>query len=90
MDTGYLKTIISRGIDKVITIEEGVIEGGFGDGVSSYLLENGFKGDLKRLGLPDSYVQHGSRDQIFSELSLDEEGIKQNILDLFDEVKEPY
>ena len=48
MDFGYLKTIISRGIDKVITIEEGVIEGGFGDGVSSYLLENGFKGNLKR------------------------------------------
>ena len=58
--------------------------------MSSYLLENGFKGNLKRLGLPDSYVQHGSRDQIFSELSLDEEGLKQNILDLFDEVKEHY
>ena len=90
MDFGYLKTIISRGIDKVITIEEGVIEGGFGDGVSSYLLENGFKGNLKRLGLPDSYVQHGNRNQIFSELCLDEEGIKHNILDLFDEVKEHY
>ena len=90
MDFGYLKTIISRGIDKVITIEEGVIEGGFGDGVSSYLLENGFKGNLKRLGLPDSYVQHGSRNQIFSELCLDEEGIKHNILELFDEVKEHY
>ena len=61
-----------------------------GDGVSSFLLENGFKGTLKRLGLPDSYVQHGSRDQIFSELSLDDQGIKQNILDLFDEVKEPF
>ena len=90
MDYGYLKTIIARGIDKVLTIEEGVIEGGFGDGVSSFLLENGFKGTLKRLGLPDSYVQHGSRDQIFSELSLDDQGIKQNILDLFDEVKEPF
>ena len=90
MDYGYLRTIIARGIDKVLTIEEGVIEGGFGDGVSSFLLENGFKGTLKRLGLPDSYVQHGSRDQIFSELSLDDQGIKQNILDLFDEVKKPF
>ena len=90
MDYGYLRTIIARGIGKVLTIEEGVIEGGFGDGVSSFLLENGFKGTLKRLGLPDSYVQHGSRDQIFSELSLDDQGIKQNILDLFDEVKEPF
>ena len=54
MDNSYLKTIVSRGIINVLTIEEGVIEGGFGDGVSSFLVENGFKGNLKRLGLPDS------------------------------------
>ena len=43
MDNSYLKTIVSRGINNVLTIEEGVIEGGFGDGVSSFLIENGLK-----------------------------------------------
>ena len=89
MDQKYLKTIISRAITKVITIEEGVIEGGFGEGVSSFLLENGYQGKLKRCGLPDSYVQHGSRAQILNQLSLDESGINNTILNLFDEVKEP-
>ena len=88
MDNSYLKTIVSRGINNVLTIEEGVIDGGFGDGVSSFLLENGFKGKLKRLGLPDSYVQHGSRSQILSHLSLDDSGIKSKVLELIDEVKE--
>jgi 1-deoxy-D-xylulose-5-phosphate synthase len=88
MDHKYLKTIISRVITKVITIEEGVIEGGFGEGVSSFLLENGYQGELKRCGLPDSYVQHGSRAQILNQLSLDESGINNTILELFDEVKE--
>ena len=88
MDNSYLKTIVSRGIKNVLTIEEGVIEGGFGDGVSSFLIENGFEGNLKRLGLPDSYVQHGSRSQILSHLSLDDFGIKSKILELIDEVKE--
>ena len=88
MDNSYLKTLVSRGINNVLTIEEGVIEGGFGDGVSSFLIENGFKGNLKRLGLPDSYVQHGSRSQILSHLSLDDSGIKTKVLDLIDEVKE--
>ena len=88
MDYSYLKTIVSRGIINVLTIEEGVIEGGFGDGVSSFLIENGFKGNLKRLGLPDSYVQHGSRSQILSHLSLDDSGIKTKALELIDEVKE--
>jgi Deoxyxylulose-5-phosphate synthase len=32
-----------------------VITGGFGDGVSSWLLENDFQGQIKRLGLPDSF-----------------------------------
>ncbi|MDA9946738.1 1-deoxy-D-xylulose-5-phosphate synthase [Candidatus Marinimicrobia bacterium] len=89
MDHKYLKTIISRAINKVITIEEGVIEGGFGEGVSSFLLENGYQGELKRCGLPDSYVQHGSRTQILNQVSLDELGINNTILELFDEVKEP-
>ena len=71
-----------------MTIEEGVVEGGFGDGVSSFLIENGFQGSLKRLGLPDSYVQHGSRSQILSHLSLDDSGIKTKVLELIDEVKE--
>ena len=42
--------------------------GGFGDGVSSWLLENNFKGKLKRIGLPDSFVQHGSRNEVLNAL----------------------
>ena len=57
-------------------------------GFFSNLVENGFKGNLKRLGLPDSYVQHGSRSQILSHLSLDDSGIKTKVLELIDEVKE--
>ena len=82
MDTAYLNSIIKRGFDKIITIEEGVINGGFGDGVSSYLLENGYSGSIKRLGLPDSYVEHGSRNQILNSLYLDNDGIKNKIIDL--------
>jgi deoxyxylulose-5-phosphate synthase len=52
------------------------------------LLENGYQGELKRCGLPDSYVQHGSRAQILNQLSLDELGINNTILELFNEVKE--
>ncbi|MBE77004.1 MAG: 1-deoxy-D-xylulose-5-phosphate synthase [Candidatus Marinimicrobia bacterium] len=87
MDSAYLESIVSRGFNKVITIEEGVINGGFGDGVSSFLLENGYKGEIKRLGLPDSYVEHGSRAQIFNKLSLDNVGIKIKINDFLKSVE---
>ena len=82
MDTAYLESIIIRGFNKVITIEEGVINGGFGDGVCSFLLENGYKGEMKRLGLPDSYVEHGGRAQILKDLSLDNSGIKNMVKNL--------
>ena len=87
MDTAYLNSIIRR-FNKVMTIEEGVINGGFGDGVSSWLLENGYKGKMKRLGLPDSYVEHGSRAQILNQLSLDGLGIKNMVKDLFQSIEE--
>ena len=88
MDTAYLNSIIKRGFDKIITIEEGVINGGFGDAVCSYLLENGYRGAIKRLGLPDSYVEHGSRNQILNSLSLGNDGIKNKIIELYASARE--
>ena len=55
MDTSYLKSAVSK-FSTFITLEESNTTGGFGDGISSWLLENNFKGKLKRIGLPDSFV----------------------------------
>jgi len=74
MDTACLVNIKNK-FKNIISIEEGTINGGFGDGVASWLLENGYSGSLKRLGLPDSYVEHGTRDQILKQLGLDVEGL---------------
>ena len=81
MDESYLRSLIER-FNLVITIEEGVIVGGFGDGVSSWLVENNFQGRIKRLGLPDSFIQHGKRDELLSEIGLDENGIIDTIKSL--------
>ena len=78
MDTSYLDMIIKK-FSKIVTIEEGTIVGGFGDGVAAWLLENGFKGRFKKIGLPDSFVEHGTRDEILSMLNLDTDGIVQEI-----------
>ena len=53
--------------------------GGFGDGVASWLLENGYSGQFQKLGLPDSFVEHGTRDQILSMIGLDSSGIASTI-----------
>ncbi|MBT3590239.1 MAG: 1-deoxy-D-xylulose-5-phosphate synthase [Candidatus Marinimicrobia bacterium] len=78
MDTQYLETLVNN-FSTVITIEEGNIVGGFGDGVSSWLLENGFKGTLKRLGLPDKFVEHGSRKELLNLVGLTQSHISNTV-----------
>ena len=78
MDTAYLDSIKKK-FAKIITLEEGTTTGGFGDGVAGWLLENGFQGQFKKLGLPDNFVEHGSRDQILTMLGLDVDGVAQSI-----------
>ena len=83
MDISKLKSIKNK-FNKIITIEEGVITGGFGDGVASWLLEEEFSGKLKRLGLPDQFVEHGPRDTLLKNLGLDSVGIENTIFKILD------
>ena len=83
MDISKLKSIKNK-FNKIITIEEGVITGGFGDGVASWLLEEEFSGKLKRLGLPDQFVEHGPRDTLLKNLGLDSVGIENTICKILD------
>ena len=87
MDIAFLENIRNK-FSKVLTIEEGIINGGFGDGVAAWLLENGYKGRLKRIGLPDSFVEHGSRNQILASLGLDVDGVVLSIKDMIKNKKE--
>ena len=78
MDEAYLRSM-KNNFSNIITIEEGTVIGGFGDGVASWLLENGYSGQFQKLGLPDSFVEHGTRDQILSMIGLDSSGIATTI-----------
>ena len=83
MDISYLSSAVSK-FSNIITLEESNISGGFGDGISSWLLENNFKGKLKRIGLPDSFVQHGSRIEILKSIGLDNDSLFHTVQSAFD------
>ena len=87
MDYACLENINNK-FSNIITLEEGAITGGFGDGVASWLLENNYSGKLKRLGLPDSFIEHGTRKQILSYLGLDPLGLIKTIEDTISKIKE--
>ncbi len=78
MDEEYLKSIIKK-FDKIITIEEGIINGGFGSGVSGWLTDNNYSGNIKRIGIPNEFITHGNRDILLKEIGLDKLGIVKKI-----------
>ena len=85
-ELGYLPTIVNARFIKpldselifeicqnhkdIITIEEGVLSGGFGSAVSTFLHDNGLDNRLHRIGIPDQFVEHATRDELLVELGL--------------------
>jgi len=75
MDEGYLKDVLKK-FSAVITVEEGVRTGGFGEGVSAWLMQHGFKGNVQVLSLPDEFISHGPRSIILERYGLTANGIE--------------
>ncbi|MGD0021560.1 MAG: 1-deoxy-D-xylulose-5-phosphate synthase [Smithellaceae bacterium] len=67
-------------IKKIITVEENVLPGGFGSAVLELLAEEGIHGvQVKRLGIPDEFVEHATQKQLRHQYGIDEEGITRAI-----------
>ncbi|MEO6232441.1 MAG: 1-deoxy-D-xylulose-5-phosphate synthase [Ferruginibacter sp.] len=68
--------------NKVITIEDGTIVGGFGSAVLEFMNEYGYKADVKIMGIPDRLVEHGTPKQLYEEIGLDANAIADAIRDM--------
>lgn len=67
----------------LLTVEEHVLAGGFGSAVLEFLELNGYRNiHVKRLGIGDSFVEHGAKDELLSHLGLTMERIVQTCLEM--------
>jgi 1-deoxy-D-xylulose-5-phosphate synthase len=71
----------------VITIEDGVIHGGFGSAVLEFMAENNYSATVKLLGVPDKFIEHGSTDDLYRECGIDAKGITNTVLELLGKEK---
>ncbi|MBI5572418.1 MAG: 1-deoxy-D-xylulose-5-phosphate synthase [Desulfomonile tiedjei] len=70
---------------KVITVEEGILAGGFGSCILELFSEEGLEGvKVSRMGVPDSFVEHGTRAELLSDLGLTADGIIDRVLAMLD------
>jgi 1-deoxy-D-xylulose-5-phosphate synthase len=65
----------------IVTVEEGVIAGGVGEGVLDVLAREGVSAPVLTLGLPDTFIPHGTCSELLAECGLDAEGIKRSVMD---------
>jgi 1-deoxy-D-xylulose-5-phosphate synthase len=78
LDEKLLDNLASK-FNKIVTVEENNITGGFGSGILEYFADKGYRTKVLRLGLPDAYVEHGTQAQLYHILKLDAEGIEERV-----------
>ena len=66
---------IFRNFKNIVTVEDGCLIGGFGSAVLEFMAENGYSAQIKRLGIPDAIVEHGTQEQLHDECNFGVTGI---------------
>ena len=82
MDEELLKEL-ARSHGLIVTVEENVVKGGFGSGVNEFL-SSWYTGRVVNLGLPDSFIEHGSQELLRSLVGIDAEGIEKKVEEIID------
>jgi 1-deoxy-D-xylulose-5-phosphate synthase len=68
--------------EKLLTVEDGTIEGGFGSAILEFMNRHGYKNEVRILGIPDRLVEHGTPKELMRECGYDAEGIAQTIREM--------
>ena len=79
IDTDILHSV-GRKFKKVVTVENGVVTGGLGSAVLEFFADNGYSPKVVRLGLPDSFVEHGTIPELLAECHLDVTSICETLI----------
>jgi len=90
LDHGLIDEVLSDE-PALITAEENVVMGGFGSGVNEYLVSQGYDvSRIRNLGIPDQFIEHGSRDALLTEIGLTPEAMAQTAVSMLEHEKRMY
>jgi len=78
LDLNILHNVCQLG-DKIITIEDGVVAGGFGSAVLEFMAENNYTNKIKILGIPDIFIKHGETSKLKTSIGLDSLSLRKTI-----------
>ncbi len=83
LDEEMLKQL-AREHEIIVTLEEHVQTGGYGQAVSAFYMQNGFRGRVRNIAIPDCFVEHGRVDALREKLGLNASGVVRALLEDLD------
>lgn len=66
---------VGQNFKKILTVEDGIIKGGMGTAVLEFMADHNYHPEMKRIGVPDKFIEHGSIPELYHLCGMDEEGI---------------
>lgn len=69
---------------KVITVEDGCVQGGFGSAILEFMAAHNYKAEVKVLGIPDAVIEHGEQLELHRECGFDPEGIARAVIEMLE------
>ncbi len=71
--------LIFKNHTRIVTVEDGVLQGGFGSAVLEFMADHRYNVPLKRIGIPDKFVDHGTTEELNRDYGLDQQGIYKTV-----------
>jgi 1-deoxy-D-xylulose-5-phosphate synthase len=71
--------------EKLVTVEDGTVEGGIGSAILEFMAKHGYKNDVRILGIPDRLVEHGTPKELHKECGYDAQGIADAVREMMKE-----
>jgi len=81
LDEELLKKVFSK-FSTVLTVEDGVISGGFGSAVLEFMADNDYSARIKRMGIPDKFIEQGNTQELLKECGFDADSIVREVNNL--------
>ena len=86
LDENMLREVLQQ-YDRIITVEDGCVMGGFGSAVLEFAAENDLHAKVRRLGIPDAVIEHGEQSELYRECGFDAAGIVKTALEMAEIVR---
>jgi 1-deoxy-D-xylulose-5-phosphate synthase len=81
LDTDALHSVFKK-FKKIITVEDGILKGGFGSAIIEFMCDNHYTAEVRRLGIPDYFVEQGTQEELCHECGFDSLGIERTIREM--------